>query len=188
MINLIIISRLFNFLFIYPICILLILYASLIPKRGELHFTTMLYRGAKENYCHSCPTINSAVLSRRWNKFYNRNILRYIFAPFLPSIELSPVSAWPRLFISCPHPYSRNDFLRPTFKWHCSFHKNLNGATLGVILSSFNLLLFLGITDFYLNAELRLRSAPPHKNFISKLTAWLLPTVLNLLTEAKSRC
>lgn len=53
-------------------------------------------------------------------------------------------------YLSRVHILIQETIFSAPLKWHCSFHKNLNGATLGVIPSSFNLLLFLGISDFFL--------------------------------------
>lgn len=78
------------------------------------------------------------------------------------------------LYLSRVHIPIQETIFSVPLKWHCSFHKNLNGATLGVIPSSFNLLLFLRITGFFWPVCWMLdstASAPPRKNFISKLTA-----------------
>lgn len=78
------------------------------------------------------------------------------------------------LYLSRVHIPIQETIFSVPLKWHCSFHKNPNGTTLGVIPSSFNLLLFLRITGFFLPVCRVLDSTalvPPRKNFISEPTA-----------------
>lgn len=119
---------------------------------------------------------NQYIFLQRWNNFITSS-----FSPF--SLYVFVCLFFPEVFpifrdlfyLSRVHILIQETIFSAPLKWHCSFHKNLNG-TLGVILSSFNLLLFLGISDFFLTVERSITSVlPPRKNFISNPTV-ALPT------------
>lgn len=114
------------------------------------------------------------IFLRRWDSFVIRipSLLfpLYICILFSPRFSLLFVTS----FIYLVTTFLSKERFSP-LKWHCSFHKNLNGATLRVIPSSFNLLLFLSISDLFFDCvERSIASVPSSaKNFISNPTVWL---------------
>lgn len=122
---------------------------------------------------------NQYIFLQRWNNFITSS-----FSPF--SLYVFVCLFFPEVFpifrdlfyLSRVHILIQETIFSAPLKWHCSFHKNLNGATLGVILSSFNLLLFLGISDFFLTVERSITSVLPPPQELYKQSNGLiaLPT------------